>query len=124
MQPSHFNTLEAFAFKCFESAFRCTYRRKFDKDKMHSKVKNMWWTEAVTQRCSIKNMFLKISQNLLENTCARVSFLIKLQAAPETLFKKEFLAQLFYSEFCEFFKDSYFEKYLQTTSGWNLFLIS
>ena len=28
-------------------------------------------------RCSIKKMFLKISQNSQENTCARVSFLIK-----------------------------------------------
>ena len=32
------------------------------------------------QRCSIK-VFLKISQNSQENTCARVSFLIKLQAS-------------------------------------------
>ena len=32
---------------------------------------------AVTQRCSIKMVFLEISQNLQENTCARVSFLIK-----------------------------------------------
>ena len=29
-------------------------------------------------RCAIKKMFLKISQNSQENTCARVSFLIKL----------------------------------------------
>ena len=28
-------------------------------------------------RCSIKNMFLKISQNSQESTCAKVSFLIK-----------------------------------------------
>ena len=32
---------------------------------------------AVTQRCSIKMVFLEISQNSQENTCARVSFLIK-----------------------------------------------
>ena len=32
------------------------------------------------QRCSVKKMFLEISQNSQENTCARVSFLIKLQA--------------------------------------------
>ena len=31
-------------------------------------------TEAVTQRCSVKKAFLEISQNLQENTCARVSF--------------------------------------------------
>ena len=30
------------------------------------------------QRCSVNKAFLKISQNLQENTCARVSFLIKL----------------------------------------------
>ena len=35
--------------------------------------------EAVIQRCSVKAVFLKISQNSQENTCARVSFLIKLQ---------------------------------------------
>ena len=38
-------------------------------------------TEAVTRRCSIKQVILEILQNLLENTCARVSFLIKLQAS-------------------------------------------
>ena len=37
-------------------------------------------TEAVAQRCSVKEMFLEISQNSQENTCARVSLLIKFQA--------------------------------------------
>ena len=37
--------------------------------------------EAVIQRCSVKQVFLEISQNLQEDTCARVSFLIKLQAS-------------------------------------------
>ena len=36
--------------------------------------------EAAVQRCSVKNVFLEISQNSQENTCARVSFLINLQA--------------------------------------------
>ena len=36
-------------------------------------------TEAATKRCSIKNVFLKILQNSQEKTCARVSFLKKLQ---------------------------------------------
>ena len=35
--------------------------------------------EAVIQRCSVKNVFLKILQNSQENPCARVSFLIKSQ---------------------------------------------
>ena len=30
--------------------------------------------------CSVKTVFLKISQNSQEDACARVSFLIKLQA--------------------------------------------
>ena len=37
--------------------------------------------EAIVQRCSVKKMFLQISQNLQENICGRVSFLIKLQAS-------------------------------------------
>ena len=34
-------------------------------------------TEAVAQRGSFKKVFLEISQNSQENTCARVSFTIK-----------------------------------------------
>ena len=33
------------------------------------------YTEAVGRRCSVKKMFLKISQNSQENNCAKVSFL-------------------------------------------------
>ena len=36
--------------------------------------------EAVAQTCSVKKMFLEILQNSQENTCTRVSILIKLQA--------------------------------------------
>ena len=36
--------------------------------------------EAFIRRCSVKKMFLEISQNSQENTCARASFLIKLHA--------------------------------------------
>ena len=38
-------------------------------------------TKTVVQRSSLKKVFLKISQNSLENICVRVSFLIKLQAS-------------------------------------------
>ena len=31
-------------------------------------------SEAVPQRCSVKKVFLEISQNSQENTCAKVSF--------------------------------------------------
>ena len=36
--------------------------------------------EAVSQRCSVKKVFLEVSQNSQENTCARVSLLKKLLA--------------------------------------------
>ena len=36
--------------------------------------------EAATRGVPCKKVFLEISQNSQENTCARVSFLIKLQA--------------------------------------------
>ena len=48
-----------------------TYQRK-------SKYKR---NRSSHQRCSVKKkVFLEISQNSQENTCARASFLIKLQA--------------------------------------------
>ena len=54
-------------------------------------------TEAFAQRCSVKRVFLEISQNLQENTCARVSFLIKLQVSAceisvNTFFKEQLWA--------------------------------
>ena len=41
------------------------------------------------RRCSIKKVFLKLLQNSQEITCARVSFLIKLQASGKS-FKSNF----------------------------------
>ena len=37
--------------------------------------------EAVACSCSLKKVFLENLQNSQENTCARVSFLIKFQAS-------------------------------------------
>ena len=37
-------------------------------------------------RCSVKKMFLEISQNPQENTCARVPFSVKLQASALQLY--------------------------------------
>ena len=39
--------------------------------------KKVAWIEAIIQRCSVKKVFLEISQNSQENTCARVSFFSK-----------------------------------------------
>ena len=68
--------------------------------------------EAVGRMCSAKKVFLEILQNSPENTCARVSFLIKLQARgprPEAcnFIKKETLAQVFSCELCEISKNTF-----------------
>ena len=63
--------------------------------------------EAVVQRCSVKKVFLEISQNSPESTCARVSFLIKLQARSATLLKKRPWRRCFFCEFCEISKNTF-----------------
>ena len=52
-------------------------------------------TRSSHQRCSVKKVFLEISQNLQENICARVSFLIKLQAEARNLIQKVTLTPMF-----------------------------
>ena len=58
-----------------------------------------------------KKVFLEISQHSQENTCARVSFLIKLQASGNLL-KKETLAQVFSCEICEISINTFFTEHL------------
>ena len=41
---------------------------------INSKTSRKPRSEAVVQRCSVKKVLLKISQNSQENTCARVCF--------------------------------------------------
>ena len=53
-------------------------------------------------------MFLKILKNSQGNTCARVSFLIKLQVSGCNFIKKETLACMFPCEFSEIFKNTLF----------------
>ena len=55
------------------------------------------WTGAVVRRCSVKKVFWKISQISQENTCARVSFLIR-----------KTLAQVFSCKFYEVCKNIFF----------------
>ena len=64
-------------------------------------------TRSSHQMCSLKNVFLKISQNSQENNCDKDCFLIKLQAT---------LAQVFSYEFCEIFKNTFFTEQLWTTA--------
>ena len=58
----------------------CTRNYFSDSTKLCGDKKFRENLEAVVQRCSIKKLFLETSQYPQENNCARVSFLIKLQA--------------------------------------------
>ena len=56
-------------------------------------------SEAVARRSTVKKVFLKMSQNSQENTCARVSCLIKLQ--------------VFSYKFCEIFMNTSFLEHIR-----------
>ena len=58
-------------------------------------------------------MFLENLQNLQENTCARVSFLIKLKAEACNFIKKETLAQVFLVNFANFLKTPFLTEHIQ-----------
>ena len=68
-------------------------------------------SEAATVSVLSKKVFLEISQNSQENICARVSFLIKLQAWAWAcnFIKKETQAQMFSCEFCEISKNTFLQ---------------
>ena len=59
------------------------------------------FSEAATKGVLFKTVFLEISQKSQENTCARVSFLIRLQAC----------------EFCEISKNTFLTEHLWTTAS-------
>ena len=61
-------------------------------------------SEAAVQKCFVKQVFLEISQNSQENTCARVSFLIKFS----TLFKKRLWHRCFPVKFAKFLRTPFF----------------
>ena len=54
--------------------------------------------EAVLRRCSVKKLFLRISENSQENTCTEVSFY------------QSYRSPVLSCEFCEIFKNTYFVK--------------
>ena len=85
--------------------------------------------KAVAQTCSVKKVFLEISQNSQENTCARASFLINLQEqnsqentcarvsflikfqAPATLLKKRLWHRCFPVNFAKFLGTPFFTEH-------------
>ena len=64
--------------------------------------------EAVVERCSVKKVFLEITENSQENACARFSFLIKLEASACKFIKKETLAYVSSCEFCKISQNNFF----------------
>ena len=71
------------------------------------------------QRCSMKKD-LKISQNSQENTCARVSSLLKLQASGLQLYWRRDSRAVFSCEFCEISNNIFFTEHLWTTASTNI----
>ena len=67
--------------------------------------------KKVVQRCSVEKLFWEISQNPQENTCVRVSFLIRLQALgfrPATLLKKRLWYRCFPVNVAKFLRTAFF----------------
>ena len=62
-------------------------------------------SEAVTRRCSVKKVFLKILQNSQKSICLRASFLIE---ASSSFIKIEALTPAFSYKFCKIFKNIFF----------------
>ena len=71
-------------------------------------------SETATEGLLYEKMFLEISQNSQENTCA---FLMKLQASACNFIKKEALSQVFSCEFCEISKNIFFTEHLWATTS-------
>ena len=81
---------------------------------IHVLPMNDFWktcSEAATRGVLCKKVFLEISQNSQENTCTRVSFLIKLQVS--ALLKKRFWHMCFPANFVKFLGTPF----LQNTSA-------
>ena len=68
---------------------------------------------SIHRMCSVNKVLLEISQNLLENTCPWVSFLIK--AFNKNFIKKDTLAQEFSGELYKIFKNTLFTDHLRKT---------
>ena len=67
-----------------------------------------------------KKSFKEISENSQENTCARGSFLLKLQALSCSFIEKEALAQGFPCEFSEISKNTFSCRTFLVATSWAL----
>ena len=74
--------------------------------------KCIWVIEAAVQRCSVKKVFLKISQYSQDKTCPGVSFLSKLQAWGLQLYWKRLSHRCFPMNFAIFLRTPFYIKHL------------
>ena len=85
--------------------FSCEYCEIFRntclEEHLWTAASRVFLLEAVVQRCSVKKVFLKISQNSEESTCDRVSFLVKIFFLFKNLMT---LVKVFSFAFCEISK--------------------
>ena len=98
---------------------RCECKQLIDKG-VCDKVKNhqedfIDSTEAATRGVLCKK--LEISQNSQKNTCARVSFFIKLQVSGLQLYLKKDSDTGFSREFFKISKDTFFTEYILVTAS-------
>ena len=71
----------------------------------------------MNRKCSTRKLFLKILQYSQENTCVRISFLIKMQVfRPPALLKRNSNTGVF-CEHWKIFKNTYFEEYLRRAAS-------
>ena len=84
--------------------------------KIGPKIIFLHTAEAVTKRCSVKQVFLEIYQNSQENTYGRVSFSIKSQVLglrPATILKKRLWCRCFPVSFAKFRRTPFFIEHLR-----------
>ena len=92
-----------------------THNKNVDHSNLWTVAEKHRRVEPVAQRCSVKMVFLEISQNLQERTYARVSFLIKLQVwglRPSTLLKKRLWHRCFPVNFVKFLRTPFYIEHL------------
>ena len=82
------------------------------KKKVQRRIQNpakhlRWRFLQVCRRCFVKNVFLKVSQNLYKGNCANLVF-NKVASLSLQLHQKGPLAQVFFCEFCEICKNPFF----------------
>ena len=74
------------------------------------------WCRNSHRRCSMKSTVLKIFAIFTGKHLCCSLFLIKLQAFRHAIYEKETVTQVFSYEYCEIFKNTYFEKHLRTAT--------